>query len=161
MYGIEPNDTIYKTELIECMRSAKNLIVFTPYMNEYFEEHADIIIPINTHYESSGSMINHELRNQSFSHNQIIGSKQFSNTEVLMSLYMGMGIQSHSIEEINNFIQSGIDMIMNSSERISLIPEDRESSLAPLNQNEFNMYNIDNILRRSKPLQETKEGMKT
>jgi hypothetical protein len=49
---------------------------------------------------------------------------------------------------------------MNSSERISLIPEDRESSLAPLNQNEFNMYNIDNILRRSKPLQETKEGMK-
>ena len=58
MYGIEPNDTIYKTELIECMRSAKNLIVFTPYMNEYFEEHADIIIPINTHYESSGSMIN-------------------------------------------------------------------------------------------------------
>ena len=74
MYGIEPNDTIYKTELIECMRSAKNLIVFTPYMNEYFEEHADIIIPINTHYESSGSMINLELRNQSFSHNQIIGS---------------------------------------------------------------------------------------
>ncbi len=97
-------------------------------------------------------MINLELRNQSFNHNQIIGSKQFSNTEVLMSLYMGIGIQSHSIEEINNFIQSGIDMIMNSSERISLIPEDRESSLAPLNQNEFNMYNIDNILRRSKPL---------
>ena len=75
-------------------------------MNEYFEEHADIIIPINTHYESSGSMINLELRNQSFSHNQIIGSKQFSNTEVLMSLYLGMGIQSHSIEEINEFIQT-------------------------------------------------------
>ena len=161
MYGIEPDDTIYKTELIECMTSAKNLIVFTPYMNEYFEEHADIIIPINTHYESSGSMINLELRNQSFNHNQIIGSKQFSNTEVLMSLYLGMGIQSLSIEEINKFIQNGIDVIMNSSERISLIPEDRESSLAPLNQNEFNMYNIDNILRRSKPLQETKEGMKT
>ena len=161
MYGIEPNDTIYKTELIDCMKSAENLIIFTPYMNEYFEEHADIIIPINTHYESSGSMINLELRNQSFSHNQIIGSKQFSNTEVLFSLYMGMGIQSHSIEEINNFIQSGIDMIMNSSERISLIPENRESSLNPYNQNEFNMYNIDNILRRSKPLQETKEGMKT
>ena len=106
-------------------------------------------------------MINLELRNQSFNHNQIIGSKQFSNTEVLMSLYLGMGIQSLSIEEINKFIQNGIDVIMNSSERISLIPEDRESSLAPLNQNEFNMYNIDNILRRSKPLQETKEGMKT
>ena len=160
MYGIEPNDTIYKTELIECMRSAKNLIVFTPYMNEYFELYADIIIPINTHYESSGSMINLELRNQSFSHNQIIGSKQFSNTEVLMSLYLGMGIQSHSIEEINDFIQSGIDVIINSSERISLIPKVSEASLAPDNQNEFNMYNIDNILRRSKPLQETKEGMK-
>ena len=66
-----------------------------------------------------------------------------------------------SIEEVNDFIQSGIDVIMNSSERISLIPKVSEASLAPDNQNEFNMYNIDNILRRSKPLQETKEGMKT
>jgi len=161
MYGIEPNDTIYKSELIDCMKSAKNLVVFTPYINEYFEQYADIIIPINTHYESNGSMINIELRNQSFNHNQIIGSKQFSNAELLMSLYQGMGIQPHSIGQINDFIQKGIELIMNSSERISLIPKDTESKPNPNIQNEFNMYNIDNILRRSKPLQKTKEGMKT
>ena len=159
MYGFEPNDTIYKNELIECMKSANSLVVFTPYMNEHFQQYADIVIPINTHYESDGSMINLELRNQTFTHNQIINSDQFSNVEVLMSLYQGMDMQSKSIDEINESIQTGIEIIMNSSERISLIPEVTQTKPSAESAIEFNMYNIDNVLRRSKPLQQTKEGI--
>ena len=159
MYGFEPNDTIYKNELIECMKSANSLVVFTPYMNEHFQQYADIVIPINTHYESDGSMINLELRNQTFNHNQIISSDQFSNVEVLMSLYQGMDLQSKSIDEINESIQKGIEIIMNSSERISLIPKVTQAKPIAESAIEFNMYNIDNVLRRSKPLQQTKEGI--
>ena len=104
-------------------------------------------------------MINLELRNQTFNHNQIISSDQFSNVEVLMSLYQGMDMQSKSIDEINESIQKGIEIIMNSSERISLIPKVTQAKPIAESAIEFNMYNIDNVLRRSKPLQQTKEGI--
>jgi len=48
---------------------------------------------------------------------------------------------------------------MNSSERISLIPKVTQAKPIAESAIEFNMYNIDNVLRRSKPLQQTKEGI--
>jgi hypothetical protein len=76
-----------------------------------------------------------------------------------MSLYQGMDLQSKSIDEINESIKKGIEIIMNSSERISLIPEITQKKSSAESPIEFNMYNIDNVLRRSKPLQHTKEGI--
>ena len=157
MYGIEPEDTIYQSELIECMESAKDLIVFTPYANEHFDQYADVIVPINTHYENNGSMINIELRNQSFINTLSLDVDQFTNIELLMSLYQGIGIQSVSVDEINDSVHKGIDIITSTEERISKIPENKQSIKASKKEVRFNMYNVDNILRRSKPLQKTKE----
>ena len=157
MYGIEPEDTIYQAELIECMESAKDLIVFTPYANEHFDRNADVIVPINTHYENNGSMINIELRNQSFINTLSLDVDQFTNIELLMSLYQGMGIQSVSVDEINDSVQKGIDIITSTEGRISNIPENIQSIKASKKEVRFNMYNVDNVLRRSKPLQKTKE----
>ncbi len=159
MYGIEPNDTIYQAELIECMKSTNNLVVFTPYINEYFNQHADVIIPIKTHYEGTGSMINLELRNQSFNHIQSMSADEFSNIELLMSMYQGMGIQSLSVSEINDCIQKGIETIAITAEKISEIPDTTLTTFLPKKETIFNMYNTDNVLRRSKPLQNTKEGL--
>ena len=157
MYGIEPEDTIYQSELIECMESAKDLIVFTPYANEHFDQYADVIVPINTHYENNGSMINIELRNQSFINTLSLDVDQFTNIELLMSLYQGIGIQSVSVDEINDSVHKGIDIITSTEERISKIPENKQSIKASKKEVRFNMYNVDNILRRSQPLQKTKE----
>ena len=157
MYGIEPEDTIYQAELIECMESAKDLVVFTPYANEHFDRNADVIVPINTHYENNGSMINIELRNQSFINTLSLDVDQFTNIELLMSLYQGMGIQSVSVDEINDSVQKGIDIITSTEGRISNIPENIQSIKASKKEVRFNMYNVDNVLRRSKPLQKTKE----
>ena len=157
MYGIEPEDTIYQAELIECMETAKDLVVFTPYANEHFERNADVIIPINTHYENNGSMINIELWNQSFINTLSLDVDQFTNIELLMSLYQGMGIQSISVDEINDSVQKGIDIITSTEGRISNIPENIKSIKASKKEVRFNMYNVDNVLRRSKPLQKTKE----
>ena len=157
MYGIEPEDTIYQAELIECMESAKDLVVFTPYANEHFDRNADVIVPINTHYENNGSMINIELRNQSFINTLSLDVDQFTNIELLMSLYQGMGIQSISVDEINDSVQKGIDIITSTEGRISNIPENIKSIKASKKEVRFNMYNVDNVLRRSKPLQKTKE----
>ena len=157
MYGIEPEDTIYQSELIECMESAKDLIVFTPYANEHFDQYGDVIVPINTHYENNGSMINIELRNQSFINTLSLDVDQFTNIELLMSLYQGIGIQSVSVDEINDSVHKGIDIITSIEERISKIPENIQSIKASKKEVRFNMYNVDNILRRSQPLQKTKE----
>ena len=157
MYGIEPEDTIHQSELIECMESAKDLIVFTPYANEHFDQYADVIVPINTHYENNGSMINIELRNQSFINTLSLDVDQFTNIELLMSLYQGIGIQSVSVDEINDSVHKGIDIITSIEERISKIPENIQSIKASKKEVRFNMYNVDNILRRSQPLQKTKE----
>ena len=157
MYGIEPEDTIYQAELIECMESAKDLVVFTPYANEHFDRNADVIVPINTHYENNGSMINIELRNQSFINTLSLDVDQFTNIELLMSLYQGMGIQSVSVDEINDSVQKGIDIITSTEGRISNIPENIQSIKASKKEVRFNMYNVDNVLRRSEPLQKTKE----
>ena len=157
MYGIEPEDTIYQAELIECMESAKDLIVFTPYANEHFDRNANVIVPINTHYENNGSMINIELRNQSFINTLSLDVDQFTNIELLMSLYQGIGIQSVSVDEINDSVHKGIDIITSTEERISKIPENTQSIKSSKKEVRFNMYNVDNVLRRSKPLQKTKE----
>ena len=68
-----------------------------------------------------------------------------------------MGIQSVSVDEINDSVQKGIDIIASTEGRISNIPENIQSIKASKKEVRFNMYNVDNVLRRSKPLQKTKE----
>ena len=102
-------------------------------------------------------MINIELRNQSFINTLSLDIDQFTNIELLMSLYQGMGIQSVSVDEINDSVQKGIDIITSTEGRISNIPENIKSIKASKKEVRFNMYNVDNVLRRSKPLQKTKE----
>ena len=62
-----------------------------------------------------------------------------------------------NIDEINDSVQKGIDIITSTEERISKIPENIQSIKASKKEVRFNMYNVDNVLRRSKPLQKTKE----
>jgi NADH dehydrogenase/NADH:ubiquinone oxidoreductase subunit G len=104
-------------------------------------------------------MINLELRNQSFNHIQSMSADEFSNIELLMSMYQGMGIQSLSVSEINDCIQKGIETIAITAEKISEIPDTTLTTFLPKKETIFNMYNTDNVLRRSKPLQNTKEGL--
>ena len=101
--------------------------------------------------------MNIELRNQSFINTWSLDVDQFTNIELLMSLYQGIGIQSVSVDEINDSVQKGIDIITSTEGRISNIPENIQSIKASKKEVRFNMYNVDNVLRRSKPLQKTKE----
>ncbi|HJN00592.1 MAG TPA: hypothetical protein QF540_03450, partial [Gammaproteobacteria bacterium] len=73
--------------------------------------------------------------------------------------YQGMGIQSLSVSEINDCIQKGIETIAITAEKISEIPDTTLTTFLPKKETIFNMYNTDNVLRRSKPLQNTKEGL--
>ena len=157
LYGIEPTDTMFQSEILECMDSTENVIVLSPYINTAFNNHADILIPIKTHYESNGSMINVELRNQLFNHIQDLESHELSNIELIMSIYQGLELKAPSVAEIHSKIDQAISNIRDSNKRIEDIPKDSTSQF-PKEMPIFNMYNIDNMLRRSSPLQDTKEG---
>ena len=102
-------------------------------------------------------MINIELRNQLFNHIQDLESHELSNIELIMSIYQGLELKAPSVAEIHSKIDQAISNIRDSNKRIADIPKDSTSQF-PKEMPIFNMYNIDNMLRRSSPLQDTKEG---
>ena len=120
-------------------------------------EYADIIIPIKTSYESNGSFINLTGTYQEFNNELSHPNNYYSNEKLLSYLIEINGKKVPSFDQFLKELKPFIfDCISNQNFinelPLSITDADNSNSLK-----RFNMYNVDSILRRSKPLQLTKE----
>ncbi len=67
LYDVDPNnDTVYSGMLNDCLPKMK-VIAFSNFRSEALEKYADVILPISTYAETSGTFINMNGKAQSFS----------------------------------------------------------------------------------------------
>ena len=159
LYGLESRDCLYEERLIESIKGSKTVIAFSCFQDEVFNKYADIIIPIKTSYESKGSFVNLTGVHQEFNNEMIHPHDYLSNEKLLLDLLNISGKTVPSFDEFLKELDPFIEESINNPNYINELPLTtiKRKSLSSLNQ--FNMYNLDPILRRSKPLQLTKESL--
>ena len=158
LYNIEPDDCLFKDELCKAIVSAETVVVFTPFMNDIFNEHADIIIPIKTPYETCGSFINVTGVLQSFNHGLVQQNSLQYNQDILFDSLDYAKAEPLPFEDIISKTQLFI-----AESKANINPNTELPSINPIANtlgcsNNYNLYNIDSIVRRSEPLQLTKES---
>ena len=127
-------------------------------MESVINDHADIVIPINTIYESKGSFINLTGQVQNFNQELLLPNDYYSNEALLTDLVNERDLDIPSFNDFMKGLESFIDQSIANRNYIKEFPV-KTSNPSPIDiTNTFNMYSIDAILRRSKPLQQTKES---
>jgi NADH dehydrogenase/NADH:ubiquinone oxidoreductase subunit G len=127
-------------------------------MEPVINDHADIVIPINTTYESKGSFINLTGQLQHFNQELLLPNHYYSNEDLLTDLVKERALDIPNLNDFIKDLESFIDQSITNRNYIKEFPVKTSNSNLVETTNTFNMYNIDPILRRSKPLQQTKES---
>ena len=158
LYGLEIDDCLYNQMLAEALKGSKKVVVFNSFMESVINDHADIVIPINTIYESKGSFINLTGQVQNFNQELLLPNDYYSNEALLTDLVNERDLDIPSFNDFMKGLESFIDQSIANRNYIKEFPV-KTSNTSPIDTtNTFNMYSIDAILRRSKPLQQTKES---
>ena len=158
LYGLEIDDCLYDQILTKALKGSKKVVVFNSFMESVINDHADIVIPINTIYESKGSFINLTGQVQNFNQELLLPNDYYSNEALLTDLVNERDLDIPSFNDFMKGLESFIDQSIANRNYIKEFPV-KTSNPSPIDiTNTFNMYSIDAILRRSKPLQQTKES---
>ena len=158
LYGLEIDDCLYDQMLTEALKGSKKVVVFNSFMESVINDHADIVIPINTTYESKGSFINLTGQVQDFNQELLLPNHYYSNEALLTDLVNERDLDIPSFNDFIKELESFIDQSIANRNYIKEFPVKTSNSSPIDTTNTFNMYSIDAILRRSKPLQQTKES---
>ena len=157
LYDIEPEDCLYVEELKQAIIGSKKVVYFTPYLNAFMEENADIVFPVNTAYESSGSFINVSGIVQNFT----VGASQHinrpSNSDLLNNIISSLELPEVSTIDLDQKTKSFLDQSVSEKQTISELPTTNINK--PENRlRTYSLYNVDSTVRRSIPLQETSDA---
>ena len=158
LYGLEIDDCLYDQILTKALKGSKKVVVFNSFMESVINDHADIVIPINTTYESKGSFINLTGQVQDFNQELLLPNDYYSNEALLTDLVNERDLDIPSFNDFIKELESFIDQSIANRNYIKEFPVKTSNSSPIDTTNTFNMYSIDAILRRSKPLQQTKES---
>ena len=159
LYGLESSDCIYEEKLNQALKGSKTVVAFTYFQDDIFKEYADIIIPIKTSYESKGSFINLAGVYQEFNNELLLPSNYYSNQKLLSYLIEINGKKVPSFDQFLNELKPFIRECINNPNFINELPLSISDTDISGSLKRFNMYNLDSILRRSNPLQLTKEAL--
>ena len=157
LYNIEPADCLFGSELSNAIESAETVVVFTPFMNDIFKQHADIIIPIKTPYESCGSFINISGLLQNFNHGLNETDTLQTNQDILFDALDEANAKALPFENIISKTQLFIAESKSNKNKNTELPT-INPILDPKSTRNYSLYNVDSMVRRSKPLQLTRES---
>jgi len=142
-------DALAKTGFVACL---------TPYVTAEMKRYASVLLPIGTAYETSGTFVNCEGRRQGFAGAaRPVGEARpaWKVLRVLGNQLALEGFDYMSSEEIRKELEALLAGIEGAETDVP----PRDVSLRHVGQfTEPGMYATDMLLRRSQPLQETREG---
>jgi NADH-quinone oxidoreductase subunit G len=152
-----------KDLVIKALNSALSVIVFSPYVNGNMLEYADVILPIATSYETSGTFINCEGKIQSFNGSTRPYELSRPAWKLIRVLANQFGFANFNQDDISQLREEMFDIMNNYETRlVSALEISKNLENVTLKNSEKitmlsvnNIYNTDSIVRRSKSLQET------
>lgn len=146
------SDTSLSSTLHNALNKAEFVIQFTSYVNDEMLNYSNVIIPKSTFFENEGTTYNLSGIRQSFS--PVYKSKVLPFWQIIQEFSQNLGLQSVDYKDIielsNNIKNVDLDSDENicQTNNISLDAQLYRVSYWPI-------YNVDSIVKRSKPLQES------
>jgi NADH-quinone oxidoreductase subunit G len=156
--GIEPElDCADSVAAIQAMGDAEFNLVISPWLTRSARDKADVILPIGTFAETSGTYVNAENSWQSFSGvaNTVGESRPgWKVLRVLANLLNVPGSDYKDSMAIRDELQAQVVTSKAAQDRVSL-DIDSELSISPADL-ELPVYAIDALVRRAEALQQTR-----
>ncbi len=165
LFGVEPDGDFADSELArQALGAAKKVVAFSAFKDESLMQCADVLLPIGTFAETSGTYVNVEGRWQTAKGAAKPVGDSRPGWRVLRVLGNQLGVESceySSTEEILEELQSALGGV----EPKSAYAGDFEPSLADsavtIEDLAVGLYRVDALVRRSAPLQEAaREGVR-
>jgi NADH-quinone oxidoreductase subunit G len=162
LFGLEPERDIGGREIVSRLSSARFVAAFTAFDSEGLRQSADLMLPIGTFAETSGTFVNCEGRWQSFPGiaNPVAESRPgWKVLRVLGNLLDVAGFDYESSEVVRDELKAALGTIApdNRYNRATALPAvDRK---APESEaTDVPMYAVDAVVRRATALQLTPEA---
>ena len=160
LFNIEPDDTVLRNEFQKFLSGSKFVIGIQNFINEKDLDLYDVLLPLSTHYETSGSYINIEGKSQYFDKacDNLYDSKE--GWKILTYLANNLDLNNFNYEdisdvqeEINSIIRKNLYFEFNFDSDIVI-----KKSLSPTNSiryGNFHHYFTNAMLRRASSLLKT------
>jgi len=160
LLGAEPLDFADPQAATAALRNAEFVVQLSPWRTGLDYAHA--VLPIAPFTETSGTFVNIEGRAQSFYANvNPLGETRpgWKVLRVLGSLLKRPGFDFDTIEQVRNACLAGKDINSLLSNRIGEVTASRPAAGAMQRIADVPIYFADPLVRRSPPLQKTKEAL--
>ena len=159
LLGIEPEaDSAGGEATLERLATTRLVVCLTPYVTPAIKQYANVLLPIGTAYETSGTFVNCEGRHQHFAGAaRPVGEARpaWKVLRVLGNQLDLAGFDYQSTEDVRAEFESRLAGVE------APVPEVALRAVALRHEgrlHEPGMYATDMLLRRSRPLQETAAG---
>jgi len=158
MLGLEPeHDTAAGVDALAGLAATDFVVCLAPWVTPAMRDYADVLLPVGTAYETSGTFVNCEGRRQSFPG----AARPVGEARPAWKVLRVLGNQL----ELQGFeYQSSVDVLAELEARLAEPEPDPDVTLrcvALRHEGEIDtpgMYATDMLLRRSQPLQDSAEG---
>ena len=162
LFGVEPEfDCADGAAGLAAVASAGFVIAFSPFFDETLKEHADVVLPLATFAETSGTFVNAGGDWQSFTGVAMPFDESRPGWKILRVLGNLMGLSDCAYESSESIRDALLEVVGDA------MPENRFSNNVPIESTDEKdvqgldvpMYQIDALVRRSQSLQLTRDGL--
>ncbi|MFL6578332.1 MAG: NADH-quinone oxidoreductase subunit NuoG [Povalibacter sp.] len=158
--GIEPQHDIASPTALEALKAAEFVVALSPYSTA--KEYADVILPIGTFAETSGTYVNLEGRWQSVpGAAKPVGDARpgWKVLRVLGNLLNLPGFDYVSSEQVAEELRKQVDeAAVEPPKAATRTLQSKLALSAPASNNEVALYQVDALVRRAISLQQTPEA---
>lgn len=157
--NLEPElDCAYSAAALKALNDAKFVVCLTPFVSSEMENYADFILPITNYVGTAGTYVNVEGAWQSFSAISLPEGDSKPAWKVLRVLanFLGLtGFDYKTAHEVQHEIKKQVDKMPAQQCGAHTIHEIKALQDSLMRLAPWPMYRVNNLVRRSAPLQET------
>jgi len=162
LVGVEPEfDCANAAAANAAMHQAEFVVMLTPYVTERMREYADVLLPVNTFAETSGTYVNCEGRWQSFAAvSRAPGNSRpgWKVLRVLGNLLELDGFDQSSSEQIRDALREQLGEAGADNSQCGEAADYAFSGSGLQRIGDLPMYSVDAVLRRADALQKTADA---
>jgi NADH-quinone oxidoreductase subunit G len=159
LWNVEPGSDSLHEKAVESLRGATFVVAATPYVTEELKSVAQVLLPIGSFAETSGTYVNLEGQWQSFSGAALPVGEARPGWKVLRVLgnLLGLpGFEQNSSEEVRDTLRAQIETSAAPPATSAALPAAAAAGEARVPG--VQLYQSDAIVRRAASLQKTREA---
>jgi NADH-quinone oxidoreductase subunit G len=162
LFGLDPDRDIAGEDVVARLSSTAYVAAITSYDSEALRQSADLLLPLGTYAETSGTFVNCEGRWQSFNgiSNPVGESRPgWKILRVLGNLLNATEFDYQTSEEVRDELRASIgDCVADNSYRATAPLQSRDRMTSANGKTSVPMYGVDPVVRRARALQLTPEA---